>query len=290
MIERYQLNRYSGARGVQLMAVLCLLLHVAACSTPEGPYDAHNPHPDRRRTADGSWHLHDRTRPHPPRAEPNSQQDLAIRGRPPPEAVVLFDGRSLDRWKSSKWKVAEGFLEIVPGTGDLETRETFGSCHLHLEWWTPPEANQDGQNRGNSGVFLMSRYEIQILDTFDAGTYADGVAGALYGVRPPDFNALRPAGEWQSYDIEFRRPVFTPEGRLIEPARVTVRVNGVLVHENAAFDGSTSHSRRAGYRAHPDRLPLVLQDHNEVVRFRNIWLLPLPDATPAKSTSPAQQR
>jgi hypothetical protein len=267
-------------------------LHVAVLLLPvlasaQTSYDVFNPHPDVTRTSDGKWGLHDKARPLPPPAAPKSERELAARAAPPAGAIVLFSGSDLNAWKPSRWKVENGYVEITPKSGALETREGFGSCKLHLEWWTPPESPKDGQNRGNSGVFLMSTYEIQVLDTYRNETYADGVAAALYGVKPPDFNALRPPGEWQYYDIEFHRPRFDAQGKLIQPARVTVDVNGVRVQDNVPFDGPSSHKKRVPYRAHPDKLPLRLQDHNEVVRFRNIWLLPIEDRPDDKSSLPS---
>ena len=295
--RRYRFHAYTGhASGPVFTAVAGLFvaflaggLFFSGCTRAEGPHDVFDPHPDRRRTADGRWRLHDPERPQPPRSDPVPIEHLERSSQPPPGARVLFDGTSLAAWKPGKWKLEGGWVEIAPGSGSLETKQGFGSCRLHLEWWTPPSSERRGQNRGNSGVFLMGRYEIQILDTYEPATYADGMAGALYGVRPPRSNALRPAGQWQTYDIEFRRPVFAEDGTLLEPARVTLDVNGVRVHEDAAFDGVTSHRRRAGYKPHSASEPLVLQDHDEVVRFRNIWLLPLEDASSAQAYSPARQ-
>jgi hypothetical protein len=160
----------------------------------------------------------------------------------------------------------------VRGTGSLRTARSFGDIQLHIEWRaaTPPTAS--GQNRSNSGVFLMGRYEVQVLDSYQNETYADGQAAALYGQRPPLVNASRPPGEWQTYDIVFRRPRFAADGRVLEPARITLLHNGVLVHDAVAFTGATAHMRAASYEAHEDRLPISLQDHGDPVRFRNIWV------------------
>jgi len=177
----------------------------------------------------------------------------------------------------AKWKVEGGYIEIVPGSGDLLTTRAFGDCQLHLEWATPASPKGEGQDRGNSGVFLMGRYEVQVLDSYRNRTYADGQAAALYGQFPPMMNASRPPGEWQEYDIVFHRPRFERDGRLASPARMTVFHNRVLVHDNVELAGATAHRERASYTAHPDRLPLLLQDHGSPVRYRNIWVRELPE-------------
>ena len=172
----------------------------------------------------------------------------------------------------SPWRVAKGYLEVVPGTGAIETAAGFGDVQLHLEWATPFPPEGKDQDRGNSGVFLMGRYEVQILDSWANPTYPDGEAAAVYGQYPPLVDASRPAGEWQTYDIVFRRPRFGSRGELLSPARLTVFHNGVLVQDNVILTGPTGHQRRPPYEAHPDRLPLLLQDHQHAVRFRNIWV------------------
>ena len=160
----------------------------------------------------------------------------------------------------------------VNGSGTIETVELFGDCQLHVEWATPAKPEGKSQGRGNSGVFLMGRYEIQVLDSFENRTYADGQAAAMYGQRPPDVNACRPPGEWQSYDILFRAPRFTGDGQLESPAVVTVVHNGVLVHHAQPFIGATTHRAVAKYTPHPPEGPIALQDHGNPVRFRNIWV------------------
>lgn len=229
--------------------------------------------------ADLSWAPHDLNRPKPLRVEPLPEEALQARSVAPVEAIRLFDGRGLDSWKNPGWTVTSDYFEIVPSNkGMLTTKEAFGSCRLHLEWWSPQlPAEVRGQKRSNSGVFLMGRYEVQILDTFDSSqTYADGQAGAIYCQFPPLANALRPAGQWQHYDIIFHRPVFDSGGKLLRPARMSVEVNGVKVQDNAELTGPTS-SKRPPFVAHPDRLPLALQNHSDVIRFRNIWLMPIAD-------------
>ncbi|MCX6937904.1 MAG: DUF1080 domain-containing protein [Verrucomicrobia bacterium] len=232
-------------------------------------------------TADLSFAPHDPARPRPSRVEPLPAAALAERAQPPAGAIILFNGRGLDAWGDSTWKATDDYLEIVTTKGrpSLITRAGFGSCRLHLEWWSPPglPPGKSGQSRSNSGVFLMGRYEVQVLDSLDGATYADGHAGAVYGQFPPSANALRPAGEWQYYDIEFRRPIFDAQGNLVRPARLTVEVNGVRVQNNVQLTGPTGWKKRPPYAAHADRLPLSLQDHGDVLRYRNIWLVPIAD-------------
>jgi hypothetical protein len=220
------------------------------------------------------WPVHSPERPKPPIVTP---APASAPVPPPSDAVVLFDGTSLSEWRSgeaqaARWRLVDGAMEVVRGTGSLRTARSFGDIQLHIEWRaaTPPTAS--GQNRSNSGVFLMGRYEVQVLDSYQNETYADGQAAALYGQRPPLVNASRPPGEWQTYDIVFRRPRFAADGRVLEPARITLLHNGVLVHDAVAFTGATAHMRAASYEAHEDRLPISLQDHGDPVRFRNIWV------------------
>jgi hypothetical protein len=242
-------------------------------------YSVFNQHPDSTRTADGAWEVHDTNRPWPLLATPKPWTELEQGSKPPSGARILFDGSNLDAWNLPQaWSIHQGVLQVRPVNTSLCSKESFGSCHLHLEWRTPPESTKkSGQDRGNSGVFLMSTYEIQILDTYENKTYADGMASALYGVKPPDANALRPAGEWQSYDIWFKRPIFDDAGKMTSPACVTVMVNGIIVQKNVPFDGPSSHKKRRPYQNHADARPLMLQNHDEVVEFRNIWIQSLPD-------------
>jgi hypothetical protein len=196
---------------------------------------------------------------------------------PPADAVVLFGGTSLGEWqtdsgKAAPWTIRDGYFEVAPGTGGIRTRRGFGDVQLHVEWAAPTPANGEGQDRGNSGVFLMGRYEVQVLDSWQNRTYADGQAAAIYGQFPPLVNASRPPGVWQSYDIIFHRPHFDAAGKVVSPARMTVMHNGVLVQDNVSLMGPTAHQQRPPYEAHPDRLPLMLQDHAHRVRYRNIWV------------------
>ncbi|MCX7847963.1 MAG: DUF1080 domain-containing protein [bacterium] len=224
------------------------------------------------------WRVHDKERPHPRVVTPPTASTQEAPGRPPSDAIVLFDGRSLANWRGqggvARWKVENGYMEVVPGTGDIWTVEEFGDCQLHVEWAEPAVIKGESQGRGNSGVFLMGRYEIQVLDCYENPTYADGTTGAIYGQWPPLVNACRKPGEWQSYDIVWLGPRF--EGnKLIRPAYVTVFQNGVVIHHNTMLIGPTTHRAVEPYRPHALVGPLKLQDHGDLVRFRNIWYRPL---------------
>jgi 2-keto-4-pentenoate hydratase/2-oxohepta-3-ene-1,7-dioic acid hydratase in catechol pathway len=229
--------------------------------------------------ASGGFPMHSMTRPQPPVVNPGPGSAPAT---PPSDAIVLFDGKSLASWRGAdsakgpaKWKVENGYMEVVRGAGSIETTQGFGDAHLHVEWTAPNPPTGTGQNRGNSGVFLMGMYEVQVLDSYDNTTYPDGQAGAIYGQNPPLVNAMRPPGEWQVYDIIFRAPRFGPTGTVTSPARMTVIHNGLVVQDNYTLLGPTSNQKRDPYVAHPDRLPVGLQDHGDPVRFRNIWIRPL---------------
>lgn len=224
---------------------------------------------------DPRYSIHDMGRPRPPVVDPGTSSVGATPGRPPSDAIILFDGRSAGEWTDSSgrpapWRVENGALVVVPHTGGIRTRRGFGDVQLHVEWMAPMPAVGNGQERGNSGVFLMGLYEVQVLDSYDNPTYADGQAAAVYGQYPPLVNASRPPGEWQTYDIIFHRPRFVG-GTLLQPARVTVLHNGVLVQDDVSLSGPTAHQRRPPYSPHADRLPLGLQDHGNKVRYRNIW-------------------
>jgi hypothetical protein len=220
------------------------------------------------------WPVHDETRPMPPVVDPGPPGPPAP---VPSDAVVLFDGKDLSGWTTAKgaparWLVKDGYMEVLKGSGSIQTARTFGDCQLHVEWATPAPPVGTSQDRGNSGVFLMNTYEVQVLDSYQAKTYADGMAGALYGQFAPLVNASRKPGEWQTYDIVFRAPRFGADGAVVSPARMTVFHNGVLVQDAQELTGPTAHKARPPYKAHADRLPLGLQDHSHPVRFRNIWV------------------
>jgi len=220
------------------------------------------------------WTIHDPERPLPPVVDPGPSGPQAPA---PSDAVILFDGSGLSGWTNAKgeeagWKVENGYMEVVKKAGSILTRKTFGDCQLHVEWAAPLPAEGKSQGRGNSGVFLMNTYEVQVLDCFENLTYADGMAAAIYGQYPPRVNACRPPGEWQTYDIIFFRPHFDAEGNLAKPARMTVFFNGILVQHNVELMGPTTWKVRTPYSSHKDRLPVSLQDHGNPVRFRNIWI------------------
>ena len=220
------------------------------------------------------WPVHSMDRPRPPVVDPGPERPPPP---PPSDAIVLFDGKDLSQWRSqddspAKWVVRDGYVEVAAGTGPMITRRVFGDVQLHIEWATPSPPKGEGQERGNSGVFLMSHYEIQVLDSYHNETYADGQAGAVYGQTPPLVNASRPPGQWQTYDIIFHRPRFAADGTVRDSARVTLLHNGVLVQDNTIITGWTVHAARAHYEPHPDRLPLFLQDHGNPTRYRDIWV------------------
>ena len=199
-------------------------------------------------------------------------------GAPPSDAVILFDGKNLDAWKTTRgdgaaaWTVENGELVVKPGTGDIQTREKFGDVQLHIEW-TDPKLPPDkvNQDRGNSGVFLQDIYEVQVLDNFENPTYVNGMVGSIYKQFPPLVNATNPAETWNTYDIIFTAPRFNADGTLASAARLTVLLNGVLVQNNSVLKGGTTYIGAPNYVAHGD-MPLRLQDHGHLVRFRNIWL------------------
>jgi hypothetical protein len=189
---------------------------------------------------------------------------------PPSDAIVLFDGKDLSKWQGGeKWRVENG-IATVRG-GGIETKQSFGDCQLHIEWASPDRVSGSGQGRGNSGVYFMGHYEIQVLDSFKNETYPDGSAGALYKQSPPMVNASREPGEWQSYDIIFTAPRFK-EGKLSKPGYVTVLHNGVLVQNHTEIEGTTAWDRAPAYEPHAAKLPIQLQDHGNPVRYRNIWI------------------
>ena len=228
------------------------------------------------------WKAHDLSRPLPEVATP-ADKDLSI--PPPSDAVILFDGSDLSQWSDSqggksKWEIKDGVLVAAPKSGNLFTRKKFGDCQLHLEWKIPADIKRKGQGRGNSGVYFMEAFEIQILDTLNNKTYADGMAGAIYGQYPPLVNAARPAGKWQSYDIVFHRPRFNEDGSLKSRATAIVLLNGVLVQDNSEFLGPTTWIKHQDYIKGPAKQRLSLQEHGNPTRFRNIWVRALSSDRP----------
>ena len=228
------------------------------------------------------WRVHDINRPHSRVVDPGSMP-----GAPPSDAIVLFDGKDLSHWTKGQthiasttpyhsdqppgWKVENGYVEVVRGAGDIATKETFGDCQLHVEWATPADAAGASQSRGNSGVFLQARYEMEMLDSYQNPTYADGQAASIYGQYPPLVNACRKPGEWQTYDIFFEAPRFN-DGKLARPAYVTILYNGVLVQNHQRIIGPTMHRQTQPYSLQPAEDVIVLQNHTNPDRFRNIWV------------------
>lgn len=224
------------------------------------------------------WRVHDDARPRPKVVTPGETASA-----PPADAIVLFDGEDMKKeWVMIKddlpcdWIVKDGFVEVPPkGTGAggyIKTKREFGDVQLHVEWATPAEVKGDSQGRGNSGVFLLGGYEIQVLDSYNNKSYADGQASALYGFKPPLVNACRKPGEWQTYDIIFEAPKWDDEGKLEKKAYVTVIHNGVLTHHRQEYLGPTGHKRVANYDKVLEKGPIKLQDHGNPTRFRNIWV------------------
>ena len=249
----------------KLMLVMSVLLVIAVCGCESELTEK-----------EYRWEVHDMNRPLPVVVTPGASSS-----QPPSDAIVLFDGSDFSEWESQKggpvkWKLENGYMEVVKKTGGILTKRSFGDCQLHIEWATPANPTGKDQHRGNSGVFLMNTYEVQVLDSYDNPTYADGLAGSLYGQKPPMVNACRGPGQWQSYDIIFRRPIFKGK-KAFRPATVTVLQNGVLVQDHWEIKGPTWHKRRSHYVAHGDKMPLSLQDHGDPVRYRNIWIRELPE-------------
>ncbi len=233
-----------------------------------------------------AWAVHDRNRPNPVKvaAEP---------GLPPSDAVVLVDGSEASfkkNWRHKKadrkadWKVVDGAMQSVKGAGYIQTCASFGDCQLHVEWASPSKVESVGQGRGNSGVFLMGSYEIQVLDSYETDpskdpnpnpNYADGQASAVYAQNPPLVNASRRPGEWQTYDIIFHQPIWKAD-KMIHPGSVTVLHNGVLTQDHWEMEGLTTHRKRRPLAPHETRLPLEFQDHGNPVRFPNVWIREIP--------------
>ena len=234
--------------------------------------------------------------PVPPKVTPG-----IFPGSPPSDAIILFDGKDLSQWrkplvgyggsmaeveevakkraalkdyeeKDADWEIKDGALIVAPGKGHIETRKAFGDIQLHIEWLAPVDTGKTGQGYSNSGIFLMGQYEIQVLNNYENPTYSNGQAGAMYKQSIPLANACRPPGEWQYYDIIFMAPRFADDGSLIQPATVTAFHNGVLIQNHFELEGPCIYRGEPYYVPHPEKLPLILQDHDNRVRFRNIWV------------------
>lgn len=223
------------------------------------------------------YRVHDIKRPHP-RVVTTPDHP----GGPPSDAIVLFNGTDLSQWTAARrgtdspaepapWKVENGYFEAPPGKGDIVTKEKFGDIQLHLEWCPPADAHGNSQNRGNSGIKFQGRYELQVLDSYQNPTYADGQAGSIYGEWPPLVNSVHKPGEWNYYDVAFEAPRFEGD-KLVKPGYITVFLNGVLLHNHKEIMGTTAHRQYPKYTAHGAEEPLLLQNHNGSERFRNVWV------------------
>ncbi len=228
---------------------------------------------------ESGWKTHDLDRPAPKVVTPGKG---AISTTPPSDALILFDGSNFDSWRGGVegWKIVDNAMVFVDKAGPLMTKEEFGDCQLHLEWAAPAEVKGNGQQRGNSGVFLMNAFELQVLDGYENPTNADTSAASIYGQYPPLVNASRRPGQWQSYDIIFRAPRFGDDGKLLERARMTALHNGVLVQDNSEILGPTSWLKHRQYAQGKTTGPIRIQDHGSPVRYRNIWIRRLADQRP----------
>jgi len=269
-------------RTVLQCVAVCWLVILAGCAARQAASEG-----DSVRyveTDTGRWLVHDVNRPAPPVISPGTASTRNEPGKAPSDAIVLFDGTDLSGWTSERggptaWIVQDGYMEAVKGSGSIKTKQAFSSCQLHVEFATPSNVTGSSQGSGNSGVYLMSTYEVQILDSYENQTYPDGQCAALYGRTVPLVNACRKPGEWQSYDILFHHPVFDGD-KVVRKATFTVLHNGVLVQDNVKLEGGTNwrgEHRVADYKPHENKLPLMLQDHDNPVRFRNIWIRELAD-------------
>ena len=237
----------------------------------------------------GKWHVHDPNRPKPPVVTPGKQ--FSQLANPPSDAVILFDGKDFSKWRGEVnakknpsgevgWKIQDGYMETTD-TGVIWTRDEFGSFQMHLEFATPKDINGkdgkplEGQGRGNNGINIFGRYEIQVLDSYQNETYADGQASAIYGQQPPRVNASRPPGEWQTYDIIFEAPTFDEKGEVKTKAFITVLHNGLVVHHRQEILGQTNHRSIGTYKGAKEKGPIQLYEHGNPVHFRNVWIRPL---------------
>ena len=239
-----------------------------ACTAQEG---------DTPLLPDGKWHVHDMNRPQPPVVTPGENEGAIV--PPPSDATVLFDGTDLSKWQNDKWKLQDGAM-VVNG-GDNQTKDSFGDMQMHIEWSEPADIQGSSQGRGNSGIFIMGLYELQVIDSYNNLSYADGGAGSVYGQTPPLVNAMRPPGKWQVYDVIWTAPRFKEDKTLESPAYITVIHNGVVVQNHTPLLGPTQHKKLAKYEWHEATGPIRLQDHGNPVRFRNIWVRPLPEPVTA---------
>jgi hypothetical protein len=264
--------------------VITASLVIAAADDPN-PVEEIDGFTDTPMLPGGKWHLHDPHRPQPPVVTPGATFSQAA--RPPSDAEVLFDGTDLSKWQGHRgrdatWKVENSYMESSPRSGGIRTRGKWADFQLHVEWAAPNPPRGSGQGRGNSGVLINGMYEVQVLDSYQAKTYPDGQAAAIYGQVPPLVNASKPPGEWQSYDIIFESPRWNEKGELVKQAALTVLHNGVVVHHRYELTGATDGISRevpwktlSKYSQHEPEVFVGLQDHDNPVRYRNIWIRPL---------------
>lgn len=252
-----------------LCSVSCSVLGLSAFAATAVVLLAAAPQQEKK-----EWGVHDMNRPQP------AMVDAGGHAKAPSDAIVLFDGKSLDKWTGNKdgtWEVKDGYFQVKPGSGNIRTRDGFGSCQFHIEWMVPETCKCESQHGCNSGLFFMDRYELQILGSNPNKTYPDGMAGAMYGQYPPLVNACRPNGQWNAYDVIFHAPKFKEDGSLEKAGTMTVMFNGVLVQDHSEIWGATAHAAKAKYSKHEAKLPIGLQDHGDPLCFRNVWLRPLAD-------------
>jgi hypothetical protein len=263
----------------QRNSILLALITIAAAAQTPAHKDTSFGYDNTPFLPDGKWRVHDVARPLPVVVTPGTESSQDRPGKPPSDAIVLFDGTNFSKWATyvkgqptePKWKIENGYAEVDPKVGGIQTREKFGSMQLHIEWQEPVDIQGKSQGRGNSGVLLMNRYEIQVLDSFENRTYSDGGAAAVYGQYPPLVNSSRKPGEWQTYDIFFEAPK-SENGSVVKPAFVTVIHNGVLVQYHREILGNTEHAKLAKYGKVGEEEALGLQNHQQIVRYRNIWV------------------
>lgn len=256
------------------LPLVIALLAPAVCAGLGSMAAMAEPPPEQRGMSSGGFRQHDRDRPQPKAVEPGAEISVPA----PADALVLLgkdDAANPRAWKNADWKFKDGAMTVVPGKRHQESTQDFGDCQLHVEFRIPASLKgHKDQDQGNSGVFFMGAYEVQVLSSHPAcnATYADGMAGAIYGQNPPLVNPSRKIGGWNAYDIVFRRPRFSDKGECVQKAVMTVFLNGVLVQDHFELMGPTSYMRREPYKAHADKLPLRLQDHGTPVEFRNLWV------------------